>query len=444
MDDISLKIKELKDPGEVSAYLKRPGAEAGNALKAVEAILSGIAERGDAALFEFIAKYDGYSADEGNLRVEAGEISEAAETVRKNNPELAEALEVSRKNIEAYHRAQYERIGKSWISESGAGKKVGQKVTPLERAGLYIPGGRYAYPPPLIMTAVPAKIAGVGEIAVCSPPGKDGKLDPVILYLCSMLGIDEVYRMGGAQAVAALAYGTETVKKVDKIAGPGNIYVTLAKKLVFGTVGIDSLAGPSDIAVIADKSARPDYIAADMLSQAEHDPLSRSILLSADMDVARETVKNIGSMLDPAGSEQYAGNIKVMLESVRNSCLIFYSEDMDMLVKAVNIIAPEHLEIMVESSQDVLDGIRNAGAIFLGDYTPVAVGDYVGGTNHVIPTEGNARFSSPLGVGDFLKRSSICSYSKAALEAEKEYIMRIAGFEKLYAHRASVEKRFGK
>jgi histidinol dehydrogenase len=363
--------------------------------------------------------------------------------VEKGLPGLVQALAVSWKNIESYHKSQYEQGDRSWMLEDSLGRKIGQKVTPIHRVGLYIPGGRYAYPSTMLMAAIPAITAGVKEIAVCSPPGDDGRLNEVLLYLCSVLGIGEVYRIGGAQAIGALALGTDTVRKVDKIAGPGNIFVTTAKKMVFGTVGIDSLAGPSDITIIAGSGARPELVASDMLSQAEHDPLSRSILLSKSREVAEQTSREIGRMLDSMKHVgQYRDNLKVMLGSIKDHGGIFYNKNTDILIEAANIIAPEHLEIMAEEPEYILEGIKNAGAIFIGDNTPVAVGDYTGGTNHVIPTGGNARFSSPLGVGDFLKRSSICQYSREALEKEKKHIMEIAGFERLYAHRDSILKRF--
>jgi histidinol dehydrogenase len=443
MDPVLLKIRKLNSPDQILDDLKRPEISMPEAMDAVEKILKEVNEEGDAALIRFIKKYDGYDADTGSIRVSSKEIKTATESVKAKLPDLVKALDISRKNIEDFHRSQLEYSESSWIKEDGKGRKIGQKVTPVERVGLYIPGGRYAYPSTLLMTAIPAIIAGVSEIAICSPPDSKGNINPVMLYLCSILGITEVCRMGGAQAVAALAVGTDTVKKVDKIAGPGNIYVTLAKKMVFGTVGIDSLAGPSDITIIADNSAKAELIAVDMLSQAEHDPLSRSILMSLDKDLAEKVVESIKKMLESyTGQEDYAGNAEIMQESVKDQCSIYYSSDLETIIGAANIIAPEHLEIMTSDPDNVLDGIRNAGAIFMGDNTPVAVGDYIGGTNHVIPTEGNARFSSPLGVGDFLKRSSICSYSRDALEDEKKHIMEIAGFERLFVHRDSVKKRF--
>lgn len=444
MGSILPKIKELKDPAEIKDHLKRPEKDNSMILETVSAIVEGIKKGGDIALIGFIKKYDGFKdAGAENIRVRKDEITSAAGRIRKNEPGLVDALEASRNNIQDYHSAQYENFEGSWMKEIAAGKEVGQKVTPVGRVGLYIPGGRYVYPSTLLMAAIPAITAGVKEVVVFSPPGKDGKLNDVLLYLCRELGIEEIYRAGGAQAVAAMALGTESVKKVDMIAGPGNAFVTMAKKMVFGTVGIDSLAGPSDVTIIADRSASPELIAIDMLSQSEHDPLSRSILLCDNEDTARESAESISKMLGSFKErKEYMKNLEAMLSSVRDFCKIFYCSSMDIIIDAANNIAPEHLEIMVRDPAYVLERIQNAGAIFIGDDTPVAVGDYIGGTNHIIPTEGNARFASPLGVADFLKRSSICRYSREALEAEGGHIAEIAGFEGLYVHRDSIMKRF--
>jgi histidinol dehydrogenase len=444
MSNISLKVRKLDCPEDINLYLQRTADPYKEVLEKVGMILNGVKRDGDRALLEYIKEYDGLDVpDIKKIRVGSKEILSARQRVEKNLPGLVDALAVSRENIEKYHRSQLELGQRSWMMENGPGKKFGQKVSPLKRAGIYIPGGRYAYPSTVLMTVVPAIIAGVEEIMICSPPDSSGKLNDTLLYLCSILNIDEIYMAGGAQAVAAMAYGTETIKKADKIVGPGNIFVTLAKKMVYGTVGIDSLAGPSDIAVIADDTARADFIALDLLSQAEHDPLSRCILLSGSRDLAGKVIDNINICLKSMeDDEKCRGNLETASRSLEDFCKIFYSSDIDILIEACNIIAPEHLEIMAEDHEHVLKGVRNAGAIFIGDYTPVAVGDYIGGTNHVIPTDGNARFSSPLGVSDFLKRSSICIYDRGALEREKRHIVEIAGFEKLYAHRDSILKRF--
>ena len=444
MKDISIKVKSLDSLEDLKPYLKKDHGIAQKTISDVDSIVEEVRLKGDTALIRYTREFDGYDpGDMDMLSADSAEIKEAALRAEKNMPVLIDAIKASRKNIEGYHRTQLESQKNSWMISSGPGKELGQRSIALQRVGLYIPGGRYVYPSTVLMTAIPAIIAGVDEIIICSPPGMDGKLNDILLYLCRDLGISEVYKIGGAQAVAAMAYGTGTIKRVDKIAGPGNIYVTLAKKAVYGLVGIDSLAGPSDITIIADDGAKADFIALDLVAQAEHDPLSRSILLAGSRKKAKEVVESIDKYLEEFGSDsRQKNNFEIAVRALNNNCNIFYSSDMDLLVKASNIIAPEHLEIMVDDYEYILKGIKNAGAIFIGDYTPVAVGDYIGGTNHVIPTGGNARFASSLSVNDFLKKSSICLYNRDALEKERKYIANMADFEGLYAHRDSVNKRF--
>ena len=444
MKDISIKVKSLDSLEDLKPYLKRDHRIAQKTISDVDSIVEDVRLKGDTALIRYTREFDGYDpGDMDKLSAGSDEIAEAAQRAEKNMPALIDAIKVGRKNIEGYHRKQLESQKNSWMISSGPGKELGQRSIALQRAGLYIPGGRYVYPSTVLMTAIPAIIAGVDEIIICSPPGMDGKLNDILLYLCRDLGISEIYKIGGAQAVAAMAYGTGTIKRVDKIAGPGNIYVTLAKKAVYGLVGIDSLAGPSDITIIADDGARADFIAFDLVAQAEHDPLSRSILLAGSRGKAKEVVESIYKYLEEFGSDdRQKNNYEVAVRALNDNCNIFYSDDMDLLVRASNMIAPEHLEIMVGDHEHILKGIKNAGAIFIGDYTPVAVGDYIGGTNHVIPTGGNARFASSLSVNDFLKKSSICYYSRDALEKERKHIASMADFEGLYAHRDSVNKRF--
>ena len=444
MKDISIKVKSLDSLEDLKPYLKKDHGIAQKTISDVDSIVEEVRLKGDTALIRYTREFDGYDpGDMDMLSADSAEIKEAALRAEKNMPVLIDAIKASRKNIEGYHRKQLESQKNSWMISSGPGKELGQRSIALQRVGLYIPGGRYVYPSTVLMTAIPAIIAGVDEIIICSPPGMDGKLNDILLYLCRDLGISEVYKIGGAQAVAAMAYGTGTIKRVDKIAGPGNIYVTLAKKAVYGLVGIDSLAGPSDITIIADDGAKADFIALDLVAQAEHDPLSRSILLAGSRKKAKEVVESIDKYLEEFGSDsRQKNNFEIAVRALNNNCNIFYSSDMDLLVKASNIIAPEHLEIMVDDYEYILKGIKNAGAIFIGDYTPVAVGDYIGGTNHVIPTGGNARFASSLSVNDFLKKSSICLYNRDALEKERKYIANMADFEGLYAHRDSVNKRF--
>lgn len=446
MTNISIKVKSLDSLEDLKPYLEKDHEIAQKTISEVESIVKEVRLKGDKALIGYTREFDGYDpGDMDKLSADSVEIEEAALRAEKNKPALIEAIKVSRKNIEGYHRTQLESQKNSWMFEAGPGKRLGQRSMPMQRVGLYIPGGRYVYPSTVLMTAIPAIIAGVDEIIICSPPGMDGRLNDILLYLCRELGISQIHKIGGAQAVAAMAYGTDTIKSVDKIAGPGNIYVTLAKKAVYGLVGIDSLAGPSDITIIADDGARADFIALDLVAQAEHDPLSRSILLAGSRKKAQEAVESIDKYLEEFGSDsRQKNNFEIAVRALNDNCNIFYSDDMDLLVKASNIIAPEHLEIMADDHEYILKGIKNAGAIFIGSYTPVAVGDYIGGTNHVIPTGGNARFASSLGVNDFLKKSSICFYNRDALEKERKHIASIADFEGLYAHRDSVNKRFEK
>jgi len=446
MTAVSLKIEELKSYGDISDYLYERKDISQEVVYKVNKILEEVRLGGDSALIKYIRRFDRIELD--NIKdtiVNEDEISSAVKRFRKQFPDLIEALAISKKNIEQYHIFQLKNGEKSWLKEFGPGRKLGQKITPIERAGLYVPGGRYIYPSTVLMTTIPAIIAGVDEIAIFSPPGRNGRLDDVLLYLLGIMGIHEVYKIGGAQAIAAMAYGTETIKKVDKIIGPGNIYVAAAKKIVNGYVGIDCLAGPSDITIIADDGARADFIALDLISQAEHDPFSRSILLSKSKRLARKVVESINVRLQTLKDDkEYKENVEIVIESMKDFCRIFYSSKTELLIKACNIIAPEHLEIMSEDPDNIVEGIRNAGAIFIGSFTPVVAGDYIAGTNHVIPTAGNARFSSPLSVNDFLKRSSICIYDRDALARDKDKIAAIAEFERLYNHRDAVLKRFSK
>lgn len=414
--------------------------------KKVSKIINKVRSGGDRAVIDLCRQFDRFKAESiEDVKVKDGEIKSAFRNVKSSSPGLVEALKVSCKNITKYHTAQFKREAGSWTIRSEKGKEMGQVLRPLERVGIYIPGGRYIYPSSVLMTVIPALIAGVGEIVLCTPPQSDGNLNQVLLYLCGKLKVREVYKIGGAQAVAVLAYGTESIRKVDKIVGPGNIYVTVAKKKVFGDVGIDNLAGPSDITILADDSASPEFIAADLIAQAEHDPDSRSILLSTSLNLAKRAVEEIYRRLEILKSEYGSKlNLKVILSSVKNNCRIIFNQNQDWLIGVCNMIAPEHLEIMTGDAKKVLKKIKNAGAIFIGRYCPVAVGDYIGGTNHVIPTGGNARFASPLGVYDFLKRSSTAFYDKDALKKEKEFIETISGFEKLFAHGDSIKVRFKK
>jgi histidinol dehydrogenase len=441
-----LKIEEPKKPEDIDTYAGESFEIPDRIEKTVDEILDEIRAKGDEAVIKYCDKLDNFKAKSiDDFRVNENEIKSAVLKVKKDFPRLVEALEISFENIKKYHTAQMKRDAGSWIIKPGKDKEVGQITLPIERVGIYIPGGRYIYPSSVLMTVVPALIAKVKEIVICSPPQTDGNLSEVLLYLCGKFGISEIYKIGGAQAIAVLAYGTQSIRRVDKIFGPGNIYVASAKKKVFGDVGIDSLAGPSEITVIADSSSNSSLIAADMIAQAEHDPDSRSILLTDSIKTARETIKNIYRHLNLLINEYGSKiNMEVILKSLKKNCRIIYHKEEDWLAMICNMIAPEHLEIMTKDPKKLLGKIKNAGAIFIGEYSPVAVGDYIGGTNHVIPTKGNARFSSPLGVNDFLKRTSVTLYKEKALKKEAEFIETLSEFEKLLAHRHSVKFRFKK
>ena len=417
--------------------------------KVVNSVLQIIEEIGknrDKALLKYCRKFDVPGLEStADFKVSSEEIEAAGKTVPKKYPELVKAINFSYKNIKKYHKVQLRKEPESWFTGSfSKGKKLGQINRAIARAGLYVPGGRYIYPSSVLMMAIPAIIAGVDEIAVCTPPDRSNRINEILLYVFSILKINEVYKIGGAHAVAALALGTESIKRVDKIFGPGNVYVTTAKRLVYGIAGIDSLAGPSEILIIADKEANPAYIAADIISQSEHDPDAKSMLLSTSKVLSEKVIEEIYRQLKFFSNKNDYKNSKsgnVIIQSLKNNCKIFYNPDINFLIDICNMIAPEHLEIMVRDYDSVLLKIKNSGAIFLGNNTPVAVGDYICGTNHVIPTGGNARFSSPLGVYDFFKKSSVAFYDFNTLKKEAKFISIMADFENLAAHRRSVEIR---
>ncbi|MBM3699497.1 MAG: histidinol dehydrogenase [Actinobacteria bacterium] len=441
-----LKVSKIKDLGQVREFAARSSSIKPQIIKTVSGIIEDIRLSGQQALFKYCSKYDGIKAKKlEDIKVCKEEFEKASDSIPLKYPGLVDAIKTAVKNLELYHSFQIKNEPKTWYFKTGKENKkiLGQIVRPLERAGLYIPGGRFLYPSSILMSAVPAKIAGVKDIAVCTPPGRDGQISGLLLYIFSMLGIYEVYKIGGAQAIAVLAYGTEDIKKVDKIAGPGNIYVTAAKKLVYGSVGIDSLAGPSEVMVIADKSANPAYIASDLISQAEHDPQSSCLLLSTDEGIAENTIKEICRQVDFI-SENYKDRFdrETVVKTLKKRCRIFFSQSMGLCIDACNLFAPEHLELMVNDYESILQQIKNAGAIFIGNYSPVAAGDYLCGTNHVIPTAQNARFSSPLGVYDFMKKSSVANYDRQSLESEAGHISVFSDFENLVAHKNSIEIRF--
>lgn len=410
--------------------LKRSPNSYGKYEESVRVILDAVKQRGDEALSEYTKKFDGVEINASNILVTEDEVKEAYDAV---DPGLIEVIRKALVNIRSYHEKQMQY---SWFDSRPDGTILGQKVTALARVGVYVPGGKAAYPSSVLMNIMPAKVAGVDEIIMVTPPGKDGKVTPTTLVAAKEAGADKVYKAGGAQAVAALAYGTQSIPKVDKIVGPGNIYVALAKKAVYGHVSIDSIAGPSEILVLADETADPRYVAADLLSQAEHDELASAILVTTSMELAEK----VSDWTDTFVRELSRGEI--IQKSLDNYGHILVAENMEDAIDAANEIASEHLEIMTENPFEVMTKIRNAGAIFIGKYSSEPLGDYFAGPNHVLPTNGTAKFFSPLSVDDFIKKSSIISYSRDALEKIHTDIEQFAEAEYLTAHANSIKVRF--
>lgn len=397
---------------------------------AVDDIIANVREKKDEAVFLYEKQFDHCELSRESLRVTRKEIEEA---YRELDPEFVEVMKRAAENIRAYHEKQ--KVN-SWISTKEDGTILGQKVTPIEVSGCYVPGGRAVYPSSVLMNIIPAKVAGVPKIIMCTPPNAEGKAPAGSLVAADIAGADEIYKVGGAQAIAAMAYGTETIPKADKITGPGNIYVALAKKACFGITGIDSVAGPSEILVIADETADPRYIAADLLSQAEHDPLASAILLTTSKAFAEQVSAEIDRFLETLSRAE------IIRESLDNYGYAFVGETMDDMIEAANAIASEHMEIVTKDAFEVMTKIKNAGAIFLGSYSSEPLGDYYAGPNHILPTNGTARFFSPLGVDQFIKKTSIISYSKEALERVHEDIELFAANEGLTAHANSIAVRF--
>jgi histidinol dehydrogenase len=395
----------------------------------VREILQSVKRQGDKALLHYTAEFDGLELRAEALKVSGAEMDAAYQQVSK---ELLDAIQLAHNRIEAFHQL---RKPKSWVNFAEDEVVLGKRYSPVDRAGLYVPGGRAAYPSTVLMNAVPAKVAGVPKIAMVTPPGADGQINSSVLVAAQEAGIQDIYRVGGAQAIAALAYGTETIPKVDVITGPGNIYVTLAKKLVYGTVGIDSLAGPSEVLIIADRSANPTYVAADLLAQAEHDPLAAAILITTDSILAEKVAAEV--------EEQLADHPRKTLteKAIAHYGVIILVDTLEEAAELSNGFAPEHLELEVADPWELLQLIRHAGAIFLGTYTPEAVGDYLAGPNHTLPTSGTARFTSALGVETFIKHSSIIQYSSTALQKMGKAIETLADAEGLPSHRDSVRWR---
>jgi len=409
------------------ADLARSGGVDAEVIGVAAKIVDDVRVRGDVALREYTATLD--KAEIADFRVSAEEIEAAVAAVE---PEFLDAITAAAEAIEDFHRRQ---LPQSWFTTQEGGIFLGQKVTPVRRAGIYVPGGRAKYPSSVLMTAIPASVAGVEEIVMVVPPAADGTVNPYTLAAAAEVGVDEIYRVGGAQAIAALAYGTDSIARVDKIVGPGNAYVTAAKKLVMGEVGIDMLAGPSEVLVLADETAIPAFIAIDLMAQAEHDPRAATYLVTTDPELPELVDEAIELLL----RESPRGDITA--RSLADNGLVIVCPDVESALETSNLIAPEHLEVHMSEPFELLGGIRNAGAIFLGPWTPESVGDYVAGPNHVLPTGGTARFSSPLSVDDFVKKSSVLSYSAEALEVDAGTVLEIAGREGLWAHARAVSLR---
>lgn len=428
-----MRIVKLTDETKnniLEDLLKRSPNSYGKFEAAVNDILLNVRANKDEALFKYTKDFDKADINASNIVVTKDEIEEA---YTKVDPALVDVIRKSLKNIKEYHEKQKQY---SWFDSKPDGTILGQKVTPLARAGVYVPGGKAAYPSSVLMNVVPAKVAGVEQIIMCTPPDHEGKVYPTTLVAANEAGVDVVYKAGGAQAIAAMAYGTESIPKVDKICGPGNIYVALAKKAVFGYVSIDSVAGPSEILVIADETANPRYVAADLLSQAEHDEMASAILITTSSELANKVSAEIDGFLKELSRSE------IISKSLDNYGYILLVDDINEAVSVANDIASEHLEIVTKDPFNVMTKIKNAGAIFLGEYSSEPLGDYFAGPNHVLPTNGTAKFFSALSVDDFIKKSSIISYSREALEAIHNDIENFAAAEHLTAHANSIKVRF--
>jgi len=410
--------------------LKRSPSSYGEYEGIVNDIIQNVRENKDAAIFEYTKNFDKCDINADNILVTSEEIKEA---YTKLDADFVETMKKSAANVRDFHEKQ---LRQSFFTTKPDGSILGQRITPLSRAGVYVPGGKAAYPSSVLMNVIPAKVAGVSEVVMTTPPGKDGKVNPGTLVAADIAGVDKIYKVGGAQAIAALAFGTESIPKVDKITGPGNIFVALAKKAVFGYVSIDSVAGPSEILVLADKDANPRYVAADMLSQAEHDELASAILITDSMELATKVSEEVEKFTEVLSRKE------IIRKSLDNYGYILVAESMDDAIDAANDIASEHMEILTKDPFQTMTKVKNAGAIFLGEYSSEPLGDYFAGPNHILPTNGTAKFFSPLGVDDFIKKTSIICYSKEALERDHIDIERFATNEGLTAHANSVAVRF--
>ncbi len=425
-----VELTESTRKNVLNDLLKRSPNNYSEYEETVNEILSNVKENGDQALFEYTLKFDKFQLTPENIRVTREEIREA---YAQMDSELVEVIKRSAANIHAFHEKQ---LRNSWFDAKEDGTILGMKITPIGRVGVYVPGGKAAYPSSVLMNVIPAKVAGVTDIIMTTPPGADGKVNPGTLVAADIAGVGTIYKAGGAQAIAAMAYGTQSIPKVDKITGPGNIFVALAKKAVYGYVSIDSIAGPSEILVLADETANPRYVAADLLSQAEHDELASAILITTSRELAEQVSEEVDGFVARLSRRE------IMEKSLENYGYILLAEDMEAAIQAANDIASEHLEILTKNPFDTMTRIKNAGAIFLGEYSSEPLGDYYAGPNHILPTNGTAKFFSPVNVDDFLKKTSIISYSREALQAVHEDIERFAESEGLTAHANSIRVRF--
>ena len=425
-----LKLTKETQNNILENLLKRSPNSYGEFESRVNDIIQNVREKRDEAIFEYTLKFDGATIDQDNICVTEEEIKEAYEQA---DPKLLDVIRKALVNIRDYHAKQKQY---SWFDSDESGIILGQKVTPLKTVGVYVPGGKAVYPSSVLMNVIPAKVAGVSNIIMTTPCGKDGKVYPSTLVAAKEAGVDAIYKVGGAQAIAALAFGTESIPKVDKIVGPGNIYVALAKKAVFGYVSIDSIAGPSEIMVLADETANPRFVAADLLSQAEHDEMASAILVTTSEALAEQVSVEVDKFVTTLSRKE------IIQKSLDNYGYILVADTMQDAIDTVNEIASEHLELVTKNPFETMTKIRNAGAIFIGEYSSEPLGDYFAGPNHVLPTNGTAKFFSPLSVDDFIKKSSIISYSREALEPVYKDIVQFAECEKLTAHANSIRVRF--
>lgn len=423
--------QETKD-SLLENLLKRSPGNYGQYEQTVNEIIADVRARKDQALFEYTSRFDKCELTKETIKVTEEEIEEAYAAI---SPEFIEVMKKSAHNIRSFHEKQ---LHSSWIIPKDDGTILGQKILPIAISGVYVPGGKAAYPSSVLMNVLPAKVAGVSRIIMTTPPGADRKVNPGTLVAAHIAGVDEIYKAGGAQAIAAMAFGTESIPRVDKITGPGNIFVALAKKACFGYVSIDSIAGPSEILVLADETANPRYVAADLLSQAEHDEMASAILITTSMELAKKVSEQVSAFTEKQERKE------IIQKSLDHYGYILVAENMDQAIETANEIASEHLEILTRDPYEVMTKIKNAGAIFLGEYSSEPLGDYFAGPNHILPTNGTARFFSPLNVDDFMKKTSIISYSRQALEKVHKDIELFAQKEGLTAHANSIKVRFEK